>query len=217
VAACAACAEEVTLLRRLRSSARAAAPRLDVEAIARAVSAATVPAAVPAARPALRVVAGGAAAEPSARSVPARGHRLHGWRLRAAAAALLLAGGSAVVLGRGERPEAGRAGTQVAAAPPGAAQPGAPSATGPADRVNGGGSATPAPTTESPARAAGPSAGTPAGAPATAVALGGALADLSDEEVDLVLAALEADADGVMAPEPEPMMPAGVPEGGSTR
>jgi anti-sigma factor RsiW len=164
VTVCASCAEELALLRDVRRSMTATAPRLDLDRLAAAVAASTR--AAPTERPDVVPIA----PRLEARRTTAGRSWLRSGGLRAAAAAVLMVGGvGAVTLARrGEQPSPVGAGATVAVAPAGTAE---------------------APGSERPA-AADPraTAAAPAG---EAHALGQPFDDLSDAELDAVLLAID--------------------------
>lgn len=182
VAACRACAAELTLLRDVRGAVTAGAPRLDLDAIATAVRAATVPAAAR-----LDLVAPAGAPPPVVpRSVAAPTRWRVSPRLRALAATVLVAVGAGTVwLVRGVPNGVRPVGTPVAAgAPPVASPPDAPPA----------------------APAAGRTAA-PAVLAAAEPGLGARFDDLSDEELQEVIAAVEGADRALPSEEPDPATP----------
>ncbi len=172
VASCGACAAEFALLRDARAAVRAGAPAVDVAAIAAAVRAATVPAAAPRQVPRLVPSAPGRAVTPPGVAAPSR------WRagrpVRALAATVLVAvGAGAAWLGRGALdPGAGRVADSAladAGVPRGGASPPG---------------STPAPVgSRQPALLA--------SADAAAPVLGARFDDLTDDELQAVIAAVE--------------------------
>lgn len=189
LAVCASCADELALLREVRLSMRAAAPRLDLDRLAATVAAATRPAAVARATDADVIPL---APRPAARR-PAASRWLGRGGLRAAAAALIVAlGAGAVTVARQGEPTAT---TAVAAS---AAADGAPDAAAPTADTGVLAAA------ESPA---GEEASTPRARRETAAvrgahALGDGFDDLSDEELGAVLRAIEGEDASLPALEP---------------
>jgi hypothetical protein len=196
VRGCAECAAEHAWLRTMRDGIVAAAPRVDVAAIARGVHAKL------GATPTLRLVTTDENAAPIARrSPPVTRPVARSWwkstQLRAAAAvAIVAAGAGAVAIARHD----GRAAVGV----PDVAEYVVPIDTTKDTVVGTGPDAHVVPK----ARAAGPSAGAPVqvasaepGAP-----LGVALSDLSDEELAAVLAAID-DEGGTLPADPAPAAP----------
>lgn len=179
LAGCDACAAELRLLGAAREAWTTAAPAVDVARIAAAVCTATIPARHPAAPPAQ------SAAPPSVRR-PTRWRVSRAWQ--AIAATLVLAiGAGAGLFGRGQT---GMVVPQVthADAPPAVVAPGpTPVAPVPVPAAS-----VPSPTVER--------ATTPALLAAAEPALGAGLADLTDAELDAVLAAVRAD-DGLLPSE----------------
>lgn len=190
VAGCAACAAELTLIGDVRGALTAGAPRVDLDAVAAAVRTATVAAGPPrerAQRAVARPAPAWAAGGPRAVARPAwRGARA--WRA-VAATVLVAVGAGAVVIGR--RPAAtdgAAAGSQVAAAPSAASLP---------------------------ALAASPGASAaPAVLAAAEPSLGARFDDLTDEELQAVLDAVEEADDVLPSEEPESAPPA-LPGGGA--
>lgn len=192
VAACAACAAELALLRRLSAQIRAATPPLAVEAITAAIVERTIRARPVAAESAVAVPTVARPDRPGSARERARvrwgfasagvGPRV----VRAAAAVVLVAvGAGAVALGRGGG--TGPTDTTLSVA----SDRGAAAAALPGGRVA--------------------AADTPGvrGLPlASSHALGATFADLSDEELDGVLAALDESAAALVALEPASVEPA---------
>lgn len=183
LAVCASCADELALLREVRLSMRAAAPRLDLDRLAATVAAATRPAAMPRRADVIPLAPRLAARRPAASRWLGRGG------LRAAAAALIVAlGAGAVTVARQGEPTA----TTAATAAP-AADAAAPTAdTGVLAAA------------ESPAgeEAATPRARRETAAVRGAHALGDGFDDLSDAELGAVLRAIEGEDASLPALEP---------------
>lgn len=200
VAGCAACAAELAVLRDVRGALAAGAPRLELDAIAATVRAATVPASTPALVPGARV----APAAPLAPAwavgpAPVAGSRWRGARAwRALAATVLVAAGTAGVwLGQGSsanRATAPNAGVAVAPA----ARVGTPRGhVGDSSAVL---ASAPAPTTVRP-----PAASTVLAS--AGAALGAHFDDLSDDELQTVLDAVDGEG-GLLSAEPAAAIPA---------
>ena len=204
LAVCPACAAELAMLRRVAERARRSTPALDLDALAASVAARTIPSRRPLApspfapesvATAPPATGGDARATSSAAGRARRRWAIGGRRglpapLRIAAALVLLAlGAGGMALGRLGGGDVGAGGGVPVAARDGATPVG-PVAVADTERSAGT-----------------PSAGIPGGH-----ALGATFADLSDEELDAVLAAIDESAASLVALDPatlDPVVPGG--------
>lgn len=191
VAACATCATELALLRDVRGAVTAGAPRLDLAAVAAAVRAATVPAdrsepVAPAGTP--------RAVVPPSVTAPSRWRV--GSRFRAVVTTALVAVGAGTVwLARGVPNAVPAAGTAVTAA--GRATPVAPTLGTPAAARAA--AVPPVPVADRPSA--------PAVLAAAEPGLGARFDDLSDAELQQVIAAVEGADRALPSAEPDPAAP----------